>query len=139
MSIPWTKIFIGIAIAAFIGGGFLFLKNHLANDKEMAALNSELSYTLAREQAASKLYKERVDESFRSLEMVQRELEESRKRHREMVGVFERHDLGALIKAKPGLITRRMRSGTKRMWLDVEEATNADSGSGQPLSEAAED
>lgn len=141
MIIPWTKVFIGIAIVSVIGGGFLFIKSHLANDKAQAAelatqkrFNEELTYQLAREQAARKAYKERVDASLKSLEMVQGELEESRKLHRQMVGVFERHDLSALILAKPGLITNRMRSGTDRLWRDFEAATiGKTDGDRQPL------
>lgn len=40
------------------------------------------------------------------------------------VRLFNEHDLQKLAEEKPGLITRRMRDGTARVWHDFEEASN---------------
>lgn len=42
----------------------------------------------------------------------------------ELEAKLERHDLATLVKRKPGLVTRRMQSGTKRVFEKIEDAAN---------------
>lgn len=42
----------------------------------------------------------------------------------ELEAKLERHDLATLVKRRPGMVTRRMKAGTEKVFREIEDAAN---------------
>ena len=79
-----------------------------------------------------KLYIEaanQVDLRLQEIKALESDIIKHEEAKNELVKIFSDHDFTKLVKAKPGLIQRRMRTGTKRMFDQLETASTGTSDS----------
>lgn len=72
------------------------------------------------------LYKQQLEESVSNIESLRQETNRIRQRANNLEKVFSRHDLSYLAAQKPGLIERRVNSGTKEVLQRLRDITDKD-------------
>lgn len=119
-----TKLIIaGVAAAALAGLWFHYQGLH----DEIAALevsNAQLSTALDLKAQEVASLQAQADSSRRRAEVAGQTVRAAQARVDALEGLLERHDLAMLVKRKPGLVTRRMRSGTAAVHKEIEDAAN---------------
>lgn len=119
-----TKLIIaGVVVAALAGFWFHYQGLHgkialLEGDKRQLETAVDLKDDeIATMQDMAVSRRERAQESRTDLWAAQAQVNE-------LEAKLERHDLATLVKRKPGLVTRRMKTGTKKIFRKIEDAAN---------------
>ena len=117
-----SQLFIGIIVAMGIGGYFYY--NSTQNElTELRALNAAFETKFETQENTINTMEARFEnQSNAIIEMQKRNQEITAERDR-YLSIFQRHDLGKLAAAKPGLIEPRVNNATK----DVFDSLEADS------------
>ena len=78
-------------------------------------------------------YKGRLLESAQEQAALNGELNQARANSEYMKGVFADHDFAKLLEKKPGLMARRMANGSRRVFLELEQASRGISRDKKPV------
>jgi mevalonate kinase len=112
------------AIALVIFFGYQYVTNlqeaNAALEKEVTALTiSKIELEQERAQVVEDLAAVRVD-----MEVLNQEFKEAEESKNELIRLFADHDFEKLVKAKPGLITRKMQKATDEIFKEIENESN---------------
>lgn len=147
----WKLIIAGIAalaVVTIIGLGYRHYTGLIDSVATLTANNAQLEtavgqqkQTIAAQQDAIGEWQQSQDELLSRVDELQAVAEEAAKETRRLNDIFARHDLTELARRKPGLIERRINSGTRaagRMLECASGARGADcpDGAGAPAGEA---
>jgi len=137
------KLYLGLGIVAAFAALYWM---YYSTKNELLLLKKDYSSVVERTERDSKEIKELENlnnenlKTYKTLKYrLQNKLEEVRKleleilnhkeQNNELVKLFSDHNFTKLIQAKPGLIQRRMRSGTERLFRELEDSTTGAGGS----------
>jgi hypothetical protein len=134
-----SQVKLAAAVLVFSAAAFLSVKYYMAK-AEIAELRSQVAQLRQANTAQGEIIAELVEEKRREararaeaeerLSRLSLDIAKADRRTNEVIRLFEDHDLAELIKKKPGLITKRMRSATRRVFSDFERIAN-DKGAGK--------
>lgn len=119
-----TKLIIAGIVLAVLGGVGLYIKSIIDDNAILKGNQRQLETALdlkddeisaMQDMAASR--SERAQVSRTALWAAQAQVDG-------LEAKLERHDLATLVKRKPGLVTRRMKTGTKKIFRKIEDAAN---------------
>ena len=105
-------------------GGLWFLNSRLSAQVEDLELElSVLRDNLQVAEARLQIQEEQTQAAVERLRELDRKRQEAEQRVNRLRNLFGDHDLGKLIKRKPGLITTRIQKATEAYWREVQDAT----------------
>lgn len=121
------RVYIGVAVLlAIVTTGYFGYRyvSSLQDKLETYKVRSEvLELTVASQERAISTIRSNVDTQRRMYDALQLRLTAARLEVSKMTRVFNDHDFEKLLNAKPGLIHKRMRIGTNRVFRSIEKAS----------------
>lgn len=119
-----TKLIIAGVVLAVLGGVGLYIKSIiddnailLGNQRQLETALDLKDTEISTMQDMASSRRERAQESRTALWAAEAQVND-------LEAKLERHDLATLVRRKPGLMTRRFKAGTKRVFRKIEDAAN---------------
>ena len=106
------------------GGAFLYVKN-LQKNLEIAQANvAKMEVALETSEASNKLLQDEAIKNAELNKQLTEDLQKAEKYGDELRATLQKHNLTHLANKKPGLIEKRMKNATDKLWDDLESITD---------------
>jgi len=120
---PYILLMLILMFGSVAGGGYFYYKDTQATIRQLEANNAQLKIVAEDNQRTIETLQENVERSNELSNELNSKLQESETRRNQLISTFRRHDLTVLTLKKPGLIEKRVNSGTQKAFDAFESIT----------------
>ena len=120
----WIKTIILSSLVLGVVGVYKYVENLQKENVELQSQLTMQGLLIDSRDQELKYIKESLQFSYQLNRTLNEKLQASRLAAIEAKKVFDEHDFAYLLEKKPGLMSNRMRDGTKRLFLAIEEEAN---------------
>lgn len=124
-----------LLFSSLAGGGYFYYKDTQATIRQLEANNAQLKIVAEDNQRTIETLQENAERSNELTTQLNEQLQQSEARRNQLISTFRRHNLTALTMKKPGLIEKRVNSGTEKAFDDIESLTRPPSDDGVRVDE----
>ena len=124
-----------LLFSTLAGGGYFYYKDTQATIRQLEANNAQLKIVAEDNQRTIETLQENAERSNELTSQLNEQLQQSEARRNQLINTFRRHDLTNLTMKKPGLIEKRVNSGTEKAFDDIESLTRPPSNDGVRVDE----